>query len=71
MPPYWALGFHLCRYGYNSAENLKKVINRNRQLGIPYVSTPLLLYCSCYSFEWHLRYTVVCCCYITVGNAWL
>jgi len=40
MPPYWALGFHLCRYGYNSAENLKKVINRNRQLGIPYVSTP-------------------------------
>jgi len=37
MPPYWALGFHLSKYGYNSADNLKKVINRNRQLGIPYV----------------------------------
>jgi len=37
MPPYWALGFHLCRYGYNSAATLKTVINRNRQLGIPYV----------------------------------
>jgi len=37
MPPYWSLGFHLCRYGYNSAANLKATIARNRQLGIPYV----------------------------------
>jgi len=37
MPPYWALGFQLCKYGYNSADKLKTVINRNRQLGIPYV----------------------------------
>ena len=37
MPPYWSLGFQLCKYGYNSAANLKDVINRNRQLGIPYV----------------------------------
>ena len=40
IPPYWSLGFHLCRYGYNSATNLKTVINRNRQLGIPYVIFP-------------------------------
>jgi alpha-glucosidase (family GH31 glycosyl hydrolase) len=26
IPPYWSLGFHLCRYGYNSIDNLKKVI---------------------------------------------
>jgi len=37
MPPYWSLGFQLCKYGYNSADNLKAVISRNRQLGIPYV----------------------------------
>lgn len=36
MPPYWALGFQLCKYGYNSAAHLKDVITRNRQLGIPY-----------------------------------
>jgi len=37
MPPYWALGFQLSKYGYNSADELRTVINRNRQLGIPYV----------------------------------
>jgi len=44
MPPYWSLGFHLCRYGYNSADNLKKVIARNRQLGIPFVNFALSRY---------------------------
>lgn len=29
MPPYWALGFHLCRYGYNTIDNLKDVIRVN------------------------------------------
>jgi alpha-glucosidase (family GH31 glycosyl hydrolase) len=38
MPSYWSLGFHLCRYNYNSVEKLKTVIARNRKLGIPYVS---------------------------------
>jgi len=36
MPPYWALGFHLCRYNYNSAQRLKFIIERNRKLQIPY-----------------------------------
>ncbi|CAD5120509.1 DgyrCDS9075 [Dimorphilus gyrociliatus] len=36
FPPYWSLGFHLCRYGYNSAKNLKNVIDRNRAIGLPY-----------------------------------
>jgi lysosomal alpha-glucosidase len=36
MPPYWSLGFHLCRYNYNSLAKLKEVISRNRKLGIPY-----------------------------------
>jgi lysosomal alpha-glucosidase len=42
MPPYWSLGFHLCRYNYNSIEKLKAVIARNRKLGIPYVSIQLV-----------------------------
>lgn len=36
MPPYWALGFHLSRWGYGSAANLSQVIQRNRAYGFPY-----------------------------------
>jgi len=43
MPPYWSLGFHLCRYGCKSSAELKTIINRNRQLGIPYVIFHLLI----------------------------
>lgn len=43
LPTYWSLGFHLCRYGYTGTDEVKKVIARNRALGIPYVSCILLL----------------------------
>ncbi|RUS71085.1 hypothetical protein EGW08_021146 [Elysia chlorotica] len=36
MPPFWSLGFHLCRWGYNSSEGLSAVIKRNRDAAIPY-----------------------------------
>ncbi|CAM2722657.1 unnamed protein product [Rotaria socialis] len=36
MPPYWSLGFHLCRYGYNSIENLRAVIQRMHDAEFPY-----------------------------------
>jgi alpha-glucosidase (family GH31 glycosyl hydrolase) len=26
MPPYWALGFHQCRWGYNNLEEVKEVV---------------------------------------------
>ena len=35
MPPYWSLGFHLCRYGYNSIENMKMVRSRMQANNIP------------------------------------
>lgn len=36
MPPYWSLGFQLCRYGYNSLENLMAAVNRTQYYGIPH-----------------------------------
>jgi alpha-glucosidase (family GH31 glycosyl hydrolase) len=38
MPPYWSLGFQLCRYGYNKLSNLKAAVDRTKQYNIPHVS---------------------------------
>ncbi|XP_045464436.1 lysosomal alpha-glucosidase-like [Harmonia axyridis] len=35
MPPFWSLGFHLCRWGINDLETTKKVLQRNLDAGIP------------------------------------
>ncbi|XP_074649691.1 lysosomal alpha-glucosidase-like isoform X2 [Tubulanus polymorphus] len=35
MPPYWALGFHLCRWGYANSTDLKNVIQRMRDGKFP------------------------------------
>ncbi|KAL5015728.1 hypothetical protein ScPMuIL_005317, partial [Solemya velum] len=35
MPPYWSLGFHLCKYGYNNIDNLKDAVERTKAAGIP------------------------------------
>ncbi|XP_052774040.1 sucrase-isomaltase, intestinal-like isoform X2 [Mya arenaria] len=36
MPPYWSLGFQLCRYGYNSIENLKDAVEKTKAARIPH-----------------------------------
>ena len=36
MVPYWSLGFQVCKYGYNSLDEMKKVVNGVRAYGIPY-----------------------------------
>jgi alpha-glucosidase (family GH31 glycosyl hydrolase) len=35
LPPYWALGFHLCRWGYGSAAATRKVVEDMRNAEIP------------------------------------
>ncbi len=35
MPPYWSLGFHLCRWGYEDIETMQATRDRMREGGIP------------------------------------
>ena len=35
IPPYWALGFQLCRYGYNTLNNMKAAMMRTLNGSIP------------------------------------
>lgn len=39
MPPYWALGFHLSRYGYDTLDNMRAAVDRTKAAGIPQVRT--------------------------------
>ncbi|XP_075058176.1 sucrase-isomaltase, intestinal [Mixophyes fleayi] len=36
MPAYWTLGFHISRWGYQSLDEVKEVVERNRAIDIPY-----------------------------------
>uniref|UniRef100_A0A4W4HER0 alpha-glucosidase n=1 Tax=Electrophorus electricus TaxID=8005 RepID=A0A4W4HER0_ELEEL len=36
IPPYWSLGFQLSRWDYGSLEEVKKTVERNRAIGLPY-----------------------------------
>ncbi|KAI8495435.1 hypothetical protein Bbelb_268900 [Branchiostoma belcheri] len=35
MPPYWSLGFQLCRYGYKNTQHIQNVVNGMRNYNIP------------------------------------
>ncbi|XP_024914210.1 lysosomal alpha-glucosidase [Cynoglossus semilaevis] len=35
MPVYWALGYHLCRWGYNTSDSTWDVVKKMRNYGIP------------------------------------
>ena len=36
MPPYWAYGYQLSKWGYQDLEEVRTVVDRTRALGIPY-----------------------------------
>ncbi|XP_068137043.1 sucrase-isomaltase, intestinal [Hyperolius riggenbachi] len=36
MPAYWTLGFHISRWGYQSLDEVKEVVERNRAIDLPY-----------------------------------
>lgn len=36
MPPMWALGYHLSRFGYRNMSNLRKIFDRTRAAKIPF-----------------------------------
>ncbi len=35
MPPYWSLGFHLCRWGYDTLETMQETRDRMREEEVP------------------------------------
>ncbi|NWW70114.1 MGA protein, partial [Climacteris rufus] len=36
MPPYWSLGFQLCRYGYQNDSEIAQLVEEMKAAGIPY-----------------------------------
>jgi lysosomal alpha-glucosidase len=36
LPPYWSLGYHLCRYGYENDNEIQRVYERNTLGGLPF-----------------------------------
>lgn len=46
IPPYWSLGFQLSRWDYGSLSEVKKTVERNRAVDLPYVRFCLLAFLS-------------------------
>lgn len=47
MPIYWALGYHLCRWGYNTSDSVLEVVKSMRNYGIPQVKLTQQTVCLC------------------------
>lgn len=47
MPIYWALGYHLCRWGYGNSSSTWEVVKSLRNYGIPQVKLTTRLHFVC------------------------
>lgn len=45
MPPYWSLGFHLCRWGYTTTKTTRHVAQRMHDAKLPMVNEILTKLC--------------------------
>ena len=39
MPPYWGLGFQMCKYGYDNLANMQRAVADTVRYGIPWYVT--------------------------------
>ena len=44
MPPYWALGFHQCRWGYKDLQEVKEVVSKFASNNVSMTTTPVKLW---------------------------
>jgi len=43
IPPYFGLGFQLCRWGYDTIETMQATVNRTAAAGIPQVGFIIII----------------------------
>lgn len=55
MPIYWALGYHLCRWGYNSSESTWEAVKSMRNYGIPQVRVVYVVRLSVWLVEFFMK----------------
>lgn len=60
MPIYWALGYHLCRWGYNSSDSTWETVKSMRNYGIPQVETVYFVRLSVWLVEFLHEVNNVC-----------
>lgn len=51
MPPYWSLGFHLCRWGYTTTNTTRYVAQRMHDAGFPLVEDTSVVF-SLWEYIW-------------------
>lgn len=55
MVPYWALGFHLCRYGYQNDSEIASLYEEMVAAQVPYVRSPSVVF-----WLWDLMTNISC-----------